>query len=116
MKKITKKEVYSSHLCTYILPDCIKYLLRTKTPYAYNTGVYGWNCDVYSMWCRAFTIGYRPFGCFLDRDFVMQYERRAERISNKKGIASEEMVEKIEAVLSEMMDVIIAKEEAKNNV
>ena len=79
--KITKKAVYATHKRTFATGACeLHSLFSFINPYAYNSGVYGWNCDVYSYGVFAITTGYRAFGYRLPRELVKSYETRANEI------------------------------------
>ena len=41
-------------------------LLRYETPFAYSSGVYGWNCDYYDIDGVCISTGYRPIGKSVD--------------------------------------------------
>ena len=47
--KITKKELKENYRCVYVGYCDLQYLLRNCSPIAYNSGVYGWNYDVYTF-------------------------------------------------------------------
>lgn len=55
-------------------------LLRHQEPFAYNAGVYGWNCDYYNINGVIICTGYRPHGEAVDYDIVDKWEKKAEAV------------------------------------
>lgn len=80
--KTTKKEMLENANVIAVPYCAFESLLRFKSPVAYTSGVYGWNCDIYdvgSNWYIA--AGYRPFGnCLVAYDVINDIESRAEKI------------------------------------
>lgn len=63
IKQITRKEVVATHQHVLKVGYCeLSCLLAWRQRYAYTSGVYGWNSDVYSVGNIAISIGYRSFG------------------------------------------------------
>lgn len=59
----------------------LDYLLRYHDPIYYNSGVYGWNCDIYCIDGLYITTGYRNMrGESLDWERVRDYEQKAKKI------------------------------------
>lgn len=76
--KTTMKEVKATNRVILKVGYCnLATLLRYESPYAYTTGAYGWNADVYAVNDVAIVTGYRPFGQNLDCDLVEKFEERA---------------------------------------
>ena len=57
-------------------------LLKYREPFAYNSGVYGWNCDYYDIDGIIICTGYRPHGKRIDYDIVREYEQKARQIDS----------------------------------
>ncbi len=56
-----------------------QHLLNHKTPFAYSSGVYGWNCDYYEL-PGGFILatGYRtPKATWIDGELAQKYDRQA---------------------------------------
>jgi hypothetical protein len=59
-------------------------LLRFKNPIAYNAGIYGWNCDYYTIDGVIICTGYRPHGYSTTKSnaIIDAFEKRAQAIAN----------------------------------
>ena len=59
----------------------LQYLLKWRSPMAYNSGVYGWNCDIYDFGNVAICTGYRPFGNIkTSYEICRRYDQAAQNI------------------------------------
>lgn len=58
----------------------LQHLLTFENPMAYNSGVYGWNCDIYDFGDIAIVTGYRPFGESLPYELVKEFNAQAKDI------------------------------------
>ena len=47
--KITRRELKENYRCVSVGYCELQYILRDCSPIAYNSGVYGWNYDVYTF-------------------------------------------------------------------
>lgn len=69
--KITQKETRQNFVKVFKVGYCeiesIEYFL---SPEAYNSGINGWNYDLYTFVRYAITTGYRPIGEDTDEHFV----------------------------------------------
>lgn len=70
----------------YVIPYCgAQYLFNDSGRDFYNSGVYGWNCDVFLFYSERVVIatGYRTPACYIDApsELVREYNGRAERIT-----------------------------------
>ena len=98
--KITRKEVYARHRDVIRAGDGdLRNLLRYKDAWAYNSGVYGWNYDVYSVGSTAICTGYRPIGRRIGYDIVDKYEAEAKAINENKDMTWEEKEEAVDELL-----------------
>lgn len=62
----------------------LQHIFRYEEPQFYNSGVYGWNCDIYVDYGRdiAITTGYRNMaGRMIPADLIRKYSDIAEAIS-----------------------------------
>ena len=55
-------------------------LLRYETPFAYSSGVYGWNCDYYDIDGVCISTGCRPIGRSVDHIALKSYESTANTV------------------------------------
>lgn len=61
--RITKNDIKYAYKKIFKVPYCsIPELDYFFTPIAYNSGVYGWNYDIYGFGKYAISTGYRPIG------------------------------------------------------
>lgn len=89
--------------CLYSLGYCnAQYLLMGCYPFAYNSGVYGWNCDYYLIGDICLCTGYRPHGAKIYNK-TKTFEARAEAIYNDYKIDYSERMQKIEAIRNEWL-------------
>ena len=59
-----------------------QHLLTYQAPFAYNAGVYGWNCDYYNINGIIICTGYRPHGNNVDYNIVNKWDKKAESVYN----------------------------------
>ena len=83
-------------------------LLNYQNPFAYNAGVYGWNCDYYDIDGVIICTGYRPHGQNVDYNIVNEYEKKALSVAvtihnyeDKKAIINGYLKEFIKKVLED---------------
>lgn len=81
------------------------HLLRGVDPFAYNAGIYGWNCDYYHLDGVIICTGYRPHGRS-NYDITREFEKRAKDIYNNREIRWEERDSLISAVRSEWISAL----------
>lgn len=82
MKKITIKETKRIYNHIIKVDYCeLQSLLNLISPFAYTSGVYGWNADVYDFGDIAIVTGYRPFGDIVAScELCHKYEQKAKEI------------------------------------
>lgn len=71
------KNVYRCGYCD------LEYIMRHEEPMYYNSGVYGWNCDIYCDFKNdiAITTGYRNMaGRVIPRELIEKYTKIAKNI------------------------------------
>lgn len=108
--KMSMKQAHAGAKRVYAVGYCnMQYLLRHKEPFAYNTGIYGWNNDSYLIFTKSgmvvISTGYRNMqGGHIDYDIIEKYEKQAEKIACNYKIPYDEQEEKINALLLAMLD------------
>ena len=109
--KITKKEIKENYRAVSV-PYCeLQHLLRYRNPIAYNSGIYGWNYDMYDF-SRDFSTnicictGYRRYpGISVERDLYVKYEEAAKEIIYG-DTPYREVKEKLDDLIREFLDEI----------
>lgn len=76
--KTTRKQIKDNFSKIFYCDYCDLDELTTKSPLLYNSGVYGWNYDVYVFGNIAVTTGYRGmFGKRIDFEFLQNLQKEA---------------------------------------
>lgn len=101
MEKVSKrklKEMFSNiSYCSYC---SLQALLKNHTPKAYNSGIYGWNFDVYIVYGLVICTGYRNLsGKKLQQ--TEEYESKAISIWNREDLSFEDKSSGVEKLLKE---------------
>lgn len=100
--KTTQKAIRNGYRRVFAVGDAdLQYLLTFENPMAYNSGVYGWNCDIYDFGNIAITTGYRPFGESLPYELVEEFNLRAKDILTDSKL---EYTERKKLILSLLWD------------
>lgn len=73
------------------------HLLSGTIPFAYNAGIYGWNCDYYNFGGVIICTGYRPHGRSC-HDITDKYEKLATDIYNNRDLSWEDRDAQIAAI------------------
>ena len=73
------------------------HLLSGINRFAYNSGVYGWNCDYYNLDGVIICTGYRPHGrdC---RDITDKYEKIATAVYENRALTWEDTRAQLDAI------------------
>lgn len=74
------KKVYRCGYCD------LEYIMRYEEPQYYNSGIYGWNCDIYCDFARdiAITTGYRNMvGKSIPHELIKKYSDIAKEICER---------------------------------
>jgi len=79
-------------------------LLYFNSPFAYNCGVYGWNCDFYEINKVCISMGYNPIGTSLDYSKVNELEKKACIIVNDYSLNYEDRKKQVEILLNELIN------------
>ncbi|WP_303872026.1 hypothetical protein [Acetobacterium wieringae] len=88
----------------------LQYIMKYNEPEFYNSGVYGWNCDIYVDYARdiAITTGYRGMtGKMIDNAIIEKYSNIAKKIMENTfnrpyEDIKKELDENVEAFYSEL--------------
>lgn len=79
----------------------LQYIFRYEEPAYYNSGVYGWNCDIYCDYKRdiAITTGYRNMtGKRIPSEIIEKYTANAQKIiENQWEIPFDELKKALDA-------------------
>ena len=108
--KITRRELKENYRCVSVGYCDLQYLLRNCSPIAYNSGIYGWNYDVYTFDSTDIAIctGYRNMpGRSLEANGIScrDWDKKAQNIINKWQYY-EVQKEELEKLLQEFLFVI----------
>ena len=104
--KTTRKQINQNYRRVICIGYCdAQYLLNGKNPIAYNSGVYGWNCDVYDIKGVAIVTGYRPWGnIHPDYNTIKKYEDDAREICGKSWGSLQNMVDQLDTLLDQFIE------------
>ena len=107
---MTRKEIINNFDKVFSVGYCgIQYLLRGKNRIGYNSGVYGWNYDIFSLdnGNIAICTGYRGMpGKSIDYSIVDKYEAKAKAISEDYYTDYEKRQKKLEKLLQKFIEEI----------
>lgn len=95
------KENYQNIICVGYCDLC--YLLKTKDPNFYTSGIYGWNADIYQIdYNTVIVTGYRPFGNITSNvtGLNSKYNEKARKIYTS-NIDYDKICEKLDKLLKE---------------
>jgi hypothetical protein len=98
------KEVYSPHLYSVGYCDCW-HLTRGCNPFAYNSGVYGWNCDYYYINDVCICTGYRPHG-ISTLGITRKFEDQATKVWNSRKYTYETKLNKIAKIRDKWIETL----------
>lgn len=90
----------------------VQRIFRGVQPAYYNSGVYGWNCDIYvdSEYDVAITTGYRNMrGDRIPRDLIEKYEAQAEEILESLWV--EDVQDRLDANRKAFIRELLGKEQ-----
>ena len=104
--KTTKNEIYQNYQNVICVGYCkANDLLLNQQPIAYNSGVGGWNCDIYDINGVAIVTGYKPFGNIRpDSKTIKKYEDEARKIACDSWGNYQKMLEKIDSLLDQFIE------------
>jgi hypothetical protein len=94
--KTTKSEIRNNtNRILGISAGALQHLLKYEDPFAYSSGVYGWNCDYYQIEDIVISVGYRPIKSIRmndDYEIIRTYEELA-RVGNHTNKTYQEIKE-----------------------
>lgn len=116
--RATKREIREGSYRILSVGYCdIQYLMRTKEPFSYCAGVYGWCCDNYEITTSKYRLtistGYSPIGSqnisknVLKNkyDIIKKYEDKARKI-NCNGKTWDEIKRKLDKLVEKFVNEI----------
>ena len=109
-RKITRKELKGFKNIISVGYCSLNYLLMYKDANFYNTGVYGWNYDVYVINSDTLIVtGYRPVKGNIKPDYsvIDHFEQEAQNIYNNLDINFENKKKEIEKILNRFIEVCL---------
>lgn len=111
--KIKIRELKENYRCVSVGYCDLQYLLRNCSPIAYNSGVYGWNYDVYTFEQYSTNIaictGYRGMpGIPVDYEIYKNYEEKAKEVIYGDTPYTE-VKERLDDLIREFLDEIETK-------
>ena len=113
--KVTRKEIKENYRAVSV-PYCeLQHLLHYRSPIAYNSGIYGWNYDMYDF-SRDFNTnicictGYRNCpGIPVAREIYSKYDEKAKEILYGDTTTDQMRKEKLDDLIREFLDEIELK-------
>lgn len=108
-KQTTFKEVRNTSKVIIKIGYCdAQNLLRCATPYAYNSGVYGWNCDFYNMYGGiVISTGYRAIGELANYDLIKEYDDMAKQVWSDNSLSYDEQNERVGMLLDRFIAEVV---------
>jgi hypothetical protein len=103
---MTRKEITNNFSKVFSIGyGDMQYLLRYQNRIGYNSGIYGWNFDVYVVNGIAICTGYRNTpGQRIDYDILKKYEKKAEKIAKDYTLDYDKTKRKINNLLYKLME------------
>lgn len=103
---MTRKEIVNNFSKVYSIGyGDMQYLLRYQNRIGYNSGIYGWNFDVYVVNGIAICTGYRNTpGQRIDYDILKKYEKKAEKIAKDYTLDYDKTKRKTNNLLYKLME------------
>lgn len=85
----------------------LQYLLYYKEADFYNSGVYGWNCDIYKIDNNTVIVtGYRPYGNIRNYKLVREFDQKAKNIVKDNNIEYETKIKLLDELIVEFVEEI----------
>ena len=105
--KVTRKYINMIFDDIFSVGYCgCQFLLWDISPFAYNSGVYGWNCDYYNIGGVIICTGYRPHGRSTTGK-TAEYEKMAYDIYHNYELSYDERIEKIRGIRNEWISKLL---------
>lgn len=103
--KTTKKQIRENFNTILSIGYCdAQYLLSSKTPFAYSSGLYGWSCDYYQIGNICICTGYSPIGTPVDYALLNELERKAKQIKKGYNLSSSDREKQLDELLKQLID------------
>jgi hypothetical protein len=83
----------------------LQHLLRDSDPFAYTSGLYGWNADYYQLGDFIICTGYRPIGKVIQKAYTIatKYDNEARNIDGWNNEAKAQRAKLLEAFKNEIL-------------
>ena len=81
-----------------------QYLLNYKNPFAYTSGVYGWNADFYEIGNICISTGYRPIGEKVEYNLLQDIEKKAMNICLDCTLNKESKEMQLDLLIQELIN------------
>jgi hypothetical protein len=83
----------------------LQHLLRDNEPFAYTSGLYGWNADYYQLGDFIICTGYRPTGKEIKNGYAIakRYDDEARSIDSWSNDAKAQLAKLLEAFKNEIL-------------
>lgn len=101
----TIKNYYGDYIYSVGYCDCW-HLTRGIEPFAYNCGVYGWNCDYYEIENVCICTGYRPHGKSTHAKTKV-FEEQAKKAYNNNNYKYETKLKKIATIRKNWVNALL---------
>lgn len=104
--RVTRKEMRGNNYI-FSVGYCEMYnLLQFNQPVTYSAGIYGWDCDYYTVDGVVISTGYRPIKSrnMKNNDkLIKEYEEKTRKISNSITMTWEQKKTKVNKLLSKLI-------------
>ena len=103
--KTTNKQIRANFYKVLSIGYCdAQYLLSYKNPFAYTSGIYGWNADFYEIGNVCISTGYRPIGEKVDYTLLQDLEKKARNICLNYELNRETKEKQIDLLLNTLIN------------
>ena len=103
--KTTNKQIRANFYKVLSIGYCdAQYLLQYKKPFAYTSGIYGWNADFYEIGNLCLSTGYRPIGDEVNYILLQELEKQARSLCCDCNIDNETRKNKVNELLNELIN------------
>ena len=103
--KTTNKQIRENFCKVLSIGYCdVQYLLEFRKPFAYTSGIYGWNADFYEIGNFCISTGYRPIGEKVDYILLQELESQARNIYVDYNLDRETKEKQIDELLNKLIN------------
>lgn len=114
--KVTKKWLNKSYPCVSVSYCGLDRLLTFESADYYTCGVYGWNCDAYSLSVDGqrvcITTGYRGMINNFDNnntyELYREYDKKADKVLSDRSLGIDDERKLLKALLDDYLRAVIA--------